>query len=121
MFDQQLVSATSKPVSIYWDKPSTILDLAIFYMFQFYYNIIKKIFDETLLYLYTDSFLYGIGRKNFWNEIDNNHVLRDDFDFSNLPATHPLYTNEILLVHIKFKDEFAGQIIQEYFRLKHKL
>ena len=64
IIDQHLVSVTSKPVNIKWDKPkivgATILDLAKFYMFQFDYNIIKKNFDATLLYLDTDSFLYEI-------------------------------------------------------------
>ena len=107
------------------DKPTfvgaTILDFAKFYMFQFHYNIIKKNFDATLLYSDTDSFLYEIRSKYLYNEIEKNHELRNHFDFSNLPATHPLYTNENLRVTLKFKDEFAGEIIQEYVGLKPKL
>ena len=125
IIDQHLVSVTSKPVNINWDKPTivgaTILDLAKFYMFQFHNNIIKKNFDATLLYSDTDSFLYEIRSKDLYNEIEKNHELRNQFDFSNLPATHPLYTNENLRVTLKFKDEFAGEIIQEYVGLKPKL
>ena len=102
IIDQHLVSVTSKPVNIKWDKPkivgATILDLAKFFMFQFHYNIIKKNFDATLLYSDTDSFLYEIRSKDLYNEIEKNHELRNHFDFSNLPATHPLYTNENLRV-----------------------
>ena len=119
--DQHLVSVISKPVNIKLDKPTivgaTLLDLAKFYMFQFHYNIIKKNFDATLLY----SFLYEFRSKDLYNEIEKNHELRNQFDFLNLPATHPLYTNENLRVTLKFKDEFAGEIIQEYVGLKPKL
>ena len=112
-------------MNIKWDKPTIvaakILDLAKFYMFQFHYNIIEKTFDATLLYSDTDSFLHEIRSKDFYNEIEKNHELRNHFDFSNLPATHPLYTNENLRVTRKFKDEFAGEIIQEYVGLKPKL
>ena len=72
MFDQQLVSVTAKPVNLNWDKPTivgaTILELAEIYLIQFHYNIIRKIFDATLLYLDTDSFLYGIGSKDLWKK-----------------------------------------------------
>ena len=112
-------------MNIKWDKPTilgaTILDLAKFYMFQFHYNIIKKIFHATFLYSDTDSFLYKIRSKDLYIEIEKKHELRNHFDFSNLRATHPLYTNEILRVTLKFKDEFAGEIIQEYVGLKPKL
>ena len=120
-----MVSVTSKQVNIKWDKPTivgaAILDLAKFYMFQFHYNIIKKSFDGTLLYSDTDSVLYEIRSKDLYNEIEKNHELRNHFDFSNLPATHPFYTNENLRVTLKFKDEFAGEIILEYVGLKPKL
>ena len=89
-------------------------------MFQFHYNIIKKNFDATFLYSDTDSFLYEIRSKDL-NEIEKNHEMRNHFDFSNLPATHPLYTIENLRVTLKFKDEFAGEIIREYVGLKPKL
>ena len=104
-------------MNIKWDKPTivgaTILDLAKFYLFQFHYNIIKKHFAATLLFSDTDSFLYEIRSKDLYNEIEKNHELRNHFDFLNLPATHPFYTNENLRVTFKFKDEFAGEIIQE--------
>ena len=93
IIEQHLVSVTSKPVNIKWDKPTIVgatkLDLAKFYMFQFLYNIIKKNFDTTLLYSDTDSFLYEIRSKDFDNDIEKNHELRNHFDFSNLPTTHP--------------------------------
>ena len=77
IIDQHLVSVSSKPVNINWDKPTivgaTILDLAKFYMFQFHYNIIKKNFDATLLYSDTDSFLYEIRSKDLYKEIEKNH------------------------------------------------
>ena len=59
--------------------------------------------------------------KNSAMKSRKNHELRNHFDFSNLPACHPLYTNGNLWVTLKFKDGFAGEIIQEYVGLKPKL
>ena len=99
-------------MKIKWDKPTIVgatkLDLAEGFMFQLHYNITKKNFDAILLYLDTDSFLYEIRSKDLYNEIEKNHELQNYFDFSNLPANHPLYTNENLGVTLRVKDEFGG-------------
>ena len=105
-------------MNIKWDEPTIvgamILDLANFYMIQFHYNIVKDNSDANFLYSDTDSLLDKIRSKDRYKEIEKNHELQNHFDFKNLLATQTLYTNESLRVNVKFKVEFAAEIMQEY-------
>ena len=80
LIDTQLVSVTSQPISIKWDKPTilgaAILDLPKNYKFHFHYTILKKHFDFSLLYSDTDSYLYEICRNDLYNDIAKNADLR---------------------------------------------
>ena len=67
-----------------------ILDIAKKIMFDFYYDVVKKIFPEsTSLMTDTDSLLFEVGYDG-----DINEVLKANekyFDFSNLPENHRLF------------------------------
>ena len=81
----------------------------------------KKSFDCRLLYSDTDSLLYEVKGKDFYRELSVNESLRNHFDLSNYPETHELYNNEQKMVTLKFKDECAGQPLQEFIGLKPKM
>ena len=105
--EENMAALSSRPRKIYWDTPTmvgaTILDLAKYYMYQFHYGTMRSSFDCRLLYSDTGS-----------------NVL-DQFDFSNYPEYHKLYSEENKRVLLKFKSEFAGDYIKEFICLKPKL
>ena len=80
----------------------------------------RSFFHCRLLYSDTDSLLYQINCEDLYRELKENNVL-DQFDFSNYPEDHELYSKENKRVVSKFKDEFAGDYIKEFIFLKRKL
>ena len=80
----------------------------------------RSSFDCPLLYSDTDSLLYRINCEDLYRELKESKVL-DQFDFSNYPEDHELYSEENKSVVLKFKDEFAGDYIKEFRCLKPKL
>ena len=79
-------------------------------MYQFHYGIMRLSFDCRLLYSDTDSLLYRINCEDLYRELEESNVL-DEFDFSNYPEDHKLYSDKNKRVVLKFKDEFAGEFI----------
>ena len=71
-----------------------------------------------LLYSDTDSFLYAIKTEDVYADLQK---LSDSFNFSNYPSDHFLFSNLNKKVVLKFKDEVAGKIIEEFIALKPKL
>ena len=117
---------THDPKRIYWDKPTivgaTILELAKLQMYRFHNNIMKPHFDCRLLYLDTDSLLYKIRSEDLYKELAAKPNILSEFDFSNYPKEHQIFNNNNnKLVVLKYKDEFAGQLIDEFISLKPKL
>ena len=79
-------------------------------------------FDFRLLYSDTDSLLYKIRSKDFYEELARKPAsVVSEFDFSNYPNDHYLYRSENKRVVLKFKDEIAGDFITEFVCLKPKL
>ena len=79
-------------------------------------------FDCRLLYSDTDSLLYKIRSTDFYEELARKPAsVVSEFDFSNYPNNHYLYSSEITRVVLKFRDEFAGDFITEFVCLKPKL
>ena len=81
----------------------------------------KPHFDCSLLYLDTDSLLYKIRSENFYKELAAKPSILSEFDFSNYPKEHQLFNNNNKLVVFKYKDEFAGKLIDEFNSMKPKL
>ena len=81
----------------------------------------KKNFDCRLLYSDTDSLLYEVKGKDFYRTLAENNNLRNHFDLSNYQQTHELYNTDQKMVTLKFKDEFAGQPLEEFIGLKPKM
>ena len=90
-------------------------------MLEFHYNVMKKQTDCVLLYSDTDSFIYKLKSKNFYDDLKKTLDLKNHFDLSNFPTDHKLYDRSNKRVVLKFKDELAGTPIQEFCALKPKL
>ena len=80
----------------------------------------RSSFDCRLLYSDTDTLLYRINCKNLYLELKESNAL-DQFDFSNYPKGHELYSEENKCIVLKFKDELAGYYIKGFICLKPKL
>ena len=81
----------------------------------------KKNFDCNLLYSNTDSFLYEVRSRDFFVELQWKKLVAAQFDFSNFPPEHPLYSRENARVTLKFKDEMGREPIAEFCGLKPEL
>ena len=52
---------------------------------------------------------------------ENLKNLGNHFDFSNYPKDSPMYSDQNKKTVLKFKDDLAGKIIEEFVGLKPKL
>ena len=82
-------------------------------MYQFHYGTMRSSFDWRLLYSDTDSSLYRIYCGDLYSELKESNVL-DQFDFSNYPKDHELYSEENKRVVSNLKNEFAGDYINKF-------
>ena len=89
-------------------------------MFDWYYNKLKRKYNEncTLLYTDTDSLLVYIITKDMYKDMSE---IKDEYDCSDYPKDHPLYDETNKKVIGKMKDECAGTPIAEYIGLRPKL
>ena len=121
--DQNLTLINKNKQSILWNKPTTvgasILKLSKLFMLEFHYKVMKKQTDCVLLY--SDSFIYKLKSKNFYDDLEKKLDLKNHFDLSNFPTDHKLYDRSYERVVSKFKDEVAGTTIQEFCAHKPKL
>ena len=122
----KLAALSLSAKKIYWNTPTiigaTIPDLVKYQMYHFHYYTLRAHFDCRLLYSDTDSLLYKIQSTDLDEELARKPAsVVSKFDFSNYPNVHYLYSSENKRVVLKFKDEFAGDIIAEFVCLKPKL
>ena len=84
-------------------------------MFEFHYTKMKPNLEIELLYSDTDSFIYAVKTEEIYEDFK---FFQSDFDFSNYPSDHPLYSEENKKVVLKMKDEmggnFYGGIMENY-------
>ena len=124
IINEDLVSIILNKKKTYFNKPIyagfAILELSKLHMFKFHYDFIKPKYQEnaTLLMTDTDSLVYHIKTKDFYNEIKQNMPL---FDTSEYPKNHPCYSNENEAKLGLFKDETAGKPIREFVGLRSKM
>ena len=89
-------------------------------MYQFHYETMRSSFDCRLFYSDTGSLLYRINCEHFYRELEES-IFLDQFDFSNYPADHKLYSEKNNRVVLNFIDEFAGDYNKEFICLNPKL
>lgn len=70
-----------------------ILDLSKYFMYDFYYNHLRKEYGDrcTLLNTDTDSLLLKIETEDIYQDMAKN---ADFYDTSDYPTTHPLYSTK---------------------------
>ena len=127
IFDENLVAVHMKKTEVYFNKPiyvgQAILDLSKTLMFDFHYNYIKNKYGDKaeLLFTDTDSLMYLIQTKDFYQDV--NEDIKKTFDTSDYPENHPsgIKTGVNKKVIGKFKDEAAGKQITHFVGLRPKL
>ena len=123
IFNDNLVAIHMEHAEVYFNKPVyvgfAVLEHSKHLMYDFYYNKLKKMFkDVKALYTDTDSLILHIKDRNIYEIMHNNKA---EFDFSDYPREHNLYSSENKKVIGKFKDELNGVLMTKYCGIRSKL
>ena len=108
IFNEHLVGIQNHKEKVLLNKPiyvgMSVLDLSKHLMYDFYYNHLKKNYDDKirLLYTDTDSLIVHVQTEDIYADMQANI---SDYDTSNYPADHPLFSNTNKKVIGKYKDE----------------
>ena len=108
------VSVLNKPIYVGF----TVLDLSKWMIYDFHYNFIKKNFNAELLFTDTDSLVYEIKSENIYEEF---FKWKDLLDFSNYSKDSIFHDDTNKKVIGKIKDEYGGNVIDEFIGLKSKM
>ena len=127
IFDKNLIAVHMKKTEVYFNKPvyvgQAILDLSKTLMFDFHYRYIKKKYKNKaeLLFTDTDSLMFHIKTKDFYQDICPD--VKTKFDSSDYPSDHQsgILTGINKKVIGMFKDEVAGKQITHFVGLRPKL
>ena len=97
----------------------TILDLSKLHMYKFHYNVWMMNFAKsTLLFTDTDSLCYAVEGVDI---VEGMARISNEFDFSEYPTKHPLFSQDNMKVVGKFKDELHGRSMLKFVGLRPKL
>ena len=116
-----------KKTELKFNKPvylgMCIIDSSKTLMYDFHYNYIKRKYEDKakLLFTDTDSLMYDIQTEDFYADISAD--VKDRSQTSDYPPNHPSgipseFNKKVLGM---FKDEAAGNIIDEFVGLRAKL
>ena len=96
-----------------------ILDISKVHMYRFHYNVwMSKFPASTLLFTDTDSLCYAVDDADLTSRMGE---ISNEFDFSEYPVTHSLYSPTNMKVIGMFKDELHGCTMQKFVGLRPKL
>ena len=116
IINEKLCAVNTLKINLTLNRPIyvgfTVLDNSKILMYDFHYNHMKKVYDDKvkLLFTDTDSLCYIIETDDIYRDMDDyNHL----FDTSNYNEDHFLYSLKNKRVLGKFKDEAKGKIIDE--------
>ena len=124
IFNPFLVGIQNHKEKVLLNKPiyvgMSVLDLSKHLMFDFYYNNLKKTYSDKiqLLYADTDSVIIHVQTEDIYQDMAQN---LDDYDTSNYPADHPLFSTANKKVIGKFKDELGGKVMTEFVGIRPKM
>ena len=116
LFSNDLAGVDMRKTKLLLNKPvytgMTILHNSKILMYDFFYNHLKKQYGSKceLLYTDTDSLLLEIETDDVYKDMETN---KNEYDTSDYPKDHPLFSNENKKVLGKMKDECAGTPIAE--------
>ena len=124
IFNPFLVGIQNHKEKVLLNKPiyvgMSVLDLSKHLMYDFYYNHLKKLYTHNirLLYTDTDSVIIHVTTDDIYCDMQANI---SDYDTSNYPADHPLFSTANKKVIGKFKDELGGQLLTEFIGIRPKM
>ena len=126
IFAGNLVAIHMEKTKIMFNKPIyigvCILDISKNCMYDFYYNTMKKHYNNKirLLHTDTDSLIMEVKTNDFYEDVKTKFIT--EFDTSDYPKDNiynmPLVNKNVLG---KFKDELSGQIMSEFIGLRSKM
>ena len=122
IFNENLVAIVNNVTSIKFNKPiylgQAILDYSKQLMYNFYYNVINKLWPENeIVFGDTDSLVLSITTKDVYKDLEG---IIDEMDTSDYPKNHFLYSETNKKVIGKFKDELNGKVMEEIICIKSK-
>lgn len=118
VFSEHLVAVEMNKTHVVYDKPMfvgfSILDISKTVMYDFYYNFLKRKYQQkvSLLYHDTDSLILEVFTDNFYDDMKQ-EISR--FDTSNYKKTQLHNMPLTKSVVGKMKDEFAGVPISSFY------
>lgn len=124
VFNKHLVGVNMKKQKVFLNKPIytgfAILDLSKVPMYKFHYGHIVVEYGDNVVLLFTDtdSLCYLIIGKDVYQRMLK-HLTQ--YDTSNYPLSHFLFSDERKREMGKFKDEMGGKPIIEFVGLRPKL
>src|SRR5690606_14384587 len=127
IFDKNFEAIEMKKEKVLMNMPIhvgfSILELSKFYMFEFYYDILKPHFKDkmNLLMTDTDSLLLHIKCDDIYKELKFLQNKYDCFDFSEFDKNHFMYDDKNHKSIGKMSIELANSIITEFVGLKPKM
>ena len=72
-----------------------ILQLSELKMYQIHYDVMKKVYpDSLMLKTDTDSLLYHMHTNDLYKHLKSNELLQQHIEFSNYSKNHALYNND---------------------------
>ena len=93
------------------------MDLFKAFIFRFFYKDIKQWFRSDFFYSDTDSLTYAVDCDDMYEKLARAEV-NEEFDIENYPSDDAFYNTKNLMVTLKFKDELAGVVMDEFCGLK---
>ena len=125
-FGPNLMECEMKKIKVFMNKPvylrQAILDLSKTVMYEFYYDYMKRKYNDdklTLCYMDMGSLIYSIETDNFYKDIAEDVANR--FDTSGYNPNRPLPVGSNKKVISLMKDELGGEIMTEFVPLRPKM
>lgn len=124
IFNDNLMAVDLFKTSVKFDRPIIIgfciLDLSKVLMYDFHYNTMRKMYNDNikLLFTDTDSLCYEIKTNDLYEDLLKIKNLLDTSDF---PENNKLYSKENKKIIGKFKSETNDKLISEFVGLRAKL
>ena len=123
IINENLVGVEKLKETVKLNKPiyvgMSILDLSKLHMYSFYYDVLKKKYndDVRLIYTDTDSFVIHTKTEDIYDDFKG---ISKYMDFSDYEKNHKCYDATNKKVLGKFKDECQSKIITNFIALKPK-
>ncbi|XP_052131662.1 uncharacterized protein LOC113215059, partial [Frankliniella occidentalis] len=124
IFDNDLVAVERRKGCVKLDRPiaigAVVLDTSKAWMYNCYYNVLKKKFGSNVVSLLsdTDAWILSIKTEDLYKDLEE---LKAHFDFSDYPPENVLYSTENKKVMGKFKDELNGAVLAGVVGLRPKM